>query len=90
MSTNTSLLAWTDWTSTICFAFSGDLKPCKETNLAELRLVGGSDQISQVLLPKGVLSQVLLEEREEGGQLMFVGVRMPETVTFARVNLNTG
>ena len=35
------------------------------------------------------ISQVLLEEGEEGGQVMFVGVRMSETVTFARVNLNT-
>ena len=34
------------------------------------------------------ISQVLLEEGEEGGQVMFVGVRMSETVTFARVNLN--
>ena len=35
------------------------------------------------------ISQVLLEEGEEGGQVMFVGVRMSETVTFARINLNT-
>ena len=49
-------------------------------------VVGGRDQIS--LPDKGAgLSQVLLEEGEEGGQVMFVGVRMPETVTFARVNL---
>ena len=75
MSTNTSLLAWwTDSTPPSSLHFSATI-----SNLARRLLAGtGSDQISQVLL----------EEGEEGGQVMFVGIRMSETVTFARVNLN--
>ena len=74
MSTNTSLLAWwTDSTPPSSLHFSATI-----SNLARRLLAGtGSDQISQVLL----------EEGEEGGQVMFVGIRMSETVTFARVNL---
>ena len=79
MSTNTSLLAWwTDWTPPSSLHFSAMISNLARRLLAKLRVVGtGSDQISQVLL----------EEGEEGGQVMFVGIRMSETVTFARVNL---
>ena len=80
MSTNTSLLArWTDWTCSamnqLFCIFRRHLKTCKT---CKSEGGGGSDQISQVLLEKG----------EKGGQVMFVGIRMSETVTFARVNLN--